>query len=155
MRVAPQRAATQSAASSAVMGSLYAVLFNRLGMPSFVSTLAGLLAVLGLQLYILGSSGSINLPYDSTLVTLGQTLVMPPPVAYGLALLAGVYLYGFTEYGFRMADLERWIENHPVYGVPFFAAAAVALVIFHRRQPRASAVRFDGNEPEIQRLNLT
>ena len=45
--------------------SVYAVLFNRLGMPSFVSTLAGLLAVLGLQLYILGSTGSINLPYGS------------------------------------------------------------------------------------------
>ena len=52
----------------AVVGSVYAVLFNRLGMPSFVSTLAGLLAVLGLQLYILGSSGSINLPYGAGLV---------------------------------------------------------------------------------------
>ncbi len=77
------------------------------------------------------------------------------PGKVSLALLAGVYLYGFTEYGFRMADLERLIENHPVYGFPFFAAAAVALVIFHRRRPRASAVRFDGNEPEIQSLNLT
>ncbi len=34
-------------------------------MPSFVSTLAGLLAVLGLQLYLLGATGSINLPYGS------------------------------------------------------------------------------------------
>ena len=42
-------------------------------MPSFVSTLAGLLAVLGLQLYILGSTGSINLPYGSPLVNFGQT----------------------------------------------------------------------------------
>ncbi len=55
------------------IGAVYAVLFNRLGMPSFVSTLAGLLAVLGLQLYILGASGSINLPYGSPLVSLGQT----------------------------------------------------------------------------------
>ena len=90
--------------AGAVMGSLYAVLFNRLGMPSFVSTLAGLLAVLGLQLYILGSSGSINLPYDSTLVTLGQTLVMPPPVAYGLALLAGA---GLLVTGYRTAARRR------------------------------------------------
>ena len=73
----------------AVIGSLYAVLYNRLGMPSFVSTLAGLLAVLGLQLYILGSSGSINLPYGSPVVNLGQTLVMPHIVAYALVLLAG------------------------------------------------------------------
>ena len=31
-------------AVGAVVGALYALLFNRLGMPSFVSTLAGLLA---------------------------------------------------------------------------------------------------------------
>ena len=49
-------------------------------MPSFVSTLAGLLAVLGLQLYILGSTGSINLPYGSPLVNFGQMLVMPDSV---------------------------------------------------------------------------
>ncbi len=71
------------------MGVLYAMLFNRLGMPSFVSTLAGLLAVLGLQLYLLGSTGSINLPYGSPLVELGQTLVMPHWFGYALALLAG------------------------------------------------------------------
>jgi D-xylose transport system permease protein len=72
-----------------VIGVLYATLFNRLGMPSFVSTLAGLLAVLGVQLYILGTGGSINLPYGSPIVDLGQTLVMPHAVAYALALLAG------------------------------------------------------------------
>ncbi len=71
-----------------VMGLVYALLFTRLGMPSFVSTLAGLLAVLGFQLYVLGSTGSINLPYGSPLVSFGQLLVMPPLVAYGLAALA-------------------------------------------------------------------
>ena len=71
-------------AAGAAIGAVYAVLFNRLSMPSFVSTLAGLLAVLGLQLYILGASGSINLPYGSPLVSLGQTDVMPAIVAYAL-----------------------------------------------------------------------
>ena len=37
---------------------LYALLFNPLGMPSFVATLTGLLAILGLQLYVLGAAGS-------------------------------------------------------------------------------------------------
>lgn len=77
----------------AAMGLLYAVLFNRFGMPSFVSTLAGLLAVLGLQLYLLGSTGSINLPYGSPVVDFGQTLVMPHVVAYGLAALAGIVTF--------------------------------------------------------------
>jgi len=60
-----------------IVGALYAVLYNRLGMPSFVATLAGLLALLGMQLYILGPTGSINLPYASPLVRFGQILVMP------------------------------------------------------------------------------
>src|SRR6185369_16435883 len=37
-------------AVGAAVGALYAVLLNRLGMPSFVATLSGLLAILGLQL---------------------------------------------------------------------------------------------------------
>ena len=83
--------------AGAAIGAVYATLFNRLSMPSFVSTLAGLLAVLGLQLYILGASGSINLPYGSPLVSLGQTYVMPPMLAYTLVLLAGgtVFFAGY------------------------------------------------------------
>lgn len=88
----------------AAIGALYAFLFNRLGMPSFVSTLAGLLAWLGLQLYLLGSSGSINLPYGSPLVNFGQTLVMPPIVSYALAALAGVVVFAT---GYRMAARRR------------------------------------------------
>ena len=59
------------------IGVLYAWLFNRLGMPSFVATLAGLLAILGMQLYVLGTSGSINLPYGSAMVDFGQLMVIP------------------------------------------------------------------------------
>ncbi|MBR0792807.1 sugar ABC transporter permease [Bradyrhizobium manausense] len=88
----------------AAIGSLYAFLFSRLGMPSFVSTLSGLLAWLGLQLYLLGSSGSINLPYGSPLVNFGQTLVMPPIVSYVLAALAGVVVFAT---GYRMAVRRR------------------------------------------------
>lgn len=77
----------------AFIGSLYAFLYNRFGMPSFVSTLAGLLAVLGLQLYILGSTGSINLPYDSALVNFGQILIMPGWVSSALVVVAGVAIF--------------------------------------------------------------
>jgi len=73
-----------------IVGILYALLFNRLGMPSFVSTLAGLLALLGMQLYILGPTGSINLPFASPLVRFGQILVMPGWLSYLLALLPGI-----------------------------------------------------------------
>ncbi len=90
--------------AGAAIGAVYAVLFNRLSMPSFVSTLAGLLAILGLQLYILGASGSINLPYGSPLVSLGQTYVIPAVVAYALVLIAGGGLF-FA--GYRTAARRR------------------------------------------------
>ncbi len=76
------------------VGLLYATLYNRLGMPSFIATLAGLLALLGLQLYILGPTGSINLPYASSLVRFGQILIMPDWLSYGLALMPGLIMIG-------------------------------------------------------------
>ena len=78
----------------ALMGFLYAALLNRFGMPSFISTLSGLLAVLGLQLYVLGQSGSINLPYGSPLVSFGQSSFMPPALAYLTVVLFGVARFG-------------------------------------------------------------
>ena len=79
-------------ATGALIGALYAFLFNRLGMPSFVSTLSGLLAILGLQLYILGPTGSINLPFASPLVGFGQLWILPAWASYLLGLLPGAVM---------------------------------------------------------------
>lgn len=87
-----------------LFGWLYALLFNRLGMPSFVSTLAGLLAVLGMQLYVLGSTGSINLPYGSPVVNFGQLLVMPDTISHTLAAIPGIVL---LVTGFRTIARRR------------------------------------------------
>jgi D-xylose transport system permease protein len=87
-----------------LIGALYAVMFNRFGMPSFVATLAGLLSILGLQLYLLGSTGSINLPYEAPLVNFGQLLVMPDPVSYALAALPGIVMFVL---GYRTAARRR------------------------------------------------
>lgn len=76
--------------TGAIAGALYALLRTRLGMPSFVSTLAGLLALLGLQLYMLGATGSINLPYGSAMVNFGQLLMMPAWLSHTVALLPGI-----------------------------------------------------------------
>jgi D-xylose transport system permease protein len=76
----------------ALIGSFYATLRNRLGMPSFVSTLSGLLALLGLQLYLLGATGSINLPYSSGMVNFGQLLIMPAWLSYTLCLFPGLVM---------------------------------------------------------------
>jgi len=76
-------------ATGAVVGYVYAFLRNRFEMPSFVATLAGLLALLGMQLYLLGGTGSINLPYASGLVKFGQILIMPDWLSYALAVAPG------------------------------------------------------------------
>ena len=76
----------------AAVGAVYGVLRNRFEMPSFVATLAGLLALLGMQLYILGPTGSINLPYASPLVRFGQVLIMPDWLSYLLAVLPGAVM---------------------------------------------------------------
>lgn len=87
-------AVAAAAASGAVIGFVYAQVFNRFGMPSFVVTLAGLLAFLGLQLQLLGTQGSINLPYGSALVTFGQQQFLPPVLAYVVAVVAAAGVLG-------------------------------------------------------------
>ncbi|MFL6156524.1 MAG: ABC transporter permease subunit, partial [Marmoricola sp.] len=108
------------------IGIVYATLFNGLGMPSFVSTLAGLLAALGLQLYLLGATGSINLTYGSALVDLGQTLIMPHVIAYGLVLIAGIAIF-IT--GSRRAAQRRAAGLTPPSIVGILARAVVLTVV--------------------------
>lgn len=75
-----------------LVGLVYGFLRNRFEMPSFVATLAGLLTLLGMQLYILGPTGSINLPFTSPLVRFGQILIMPAWLSYMLAVLPGAMI---------------------------------------------------------------
>jgi simple sugar transport system permease protein/D-xylose transport system permease protein len=76
-----------------VIGLIYSQIFNRLGIPSFVISLGGLLTFLGVQLWVLGADGSINLPFDSGLVTFAQVAFVPPWLAYALAVLAAVAVF--------------------------------------------------------------
>ena len=122
----------------ALVGFVYAFLFNRFGMPSFVSTLAGLLAILGMQLYILGSTGSINLPYGSALVDFGQTLVMPAIVSYLLAALAGIVVFAT---GYRTAARRKaaGLSSSSIGGTLFKAVAitvVIEAVVYYLNQSR-------------------
>lgn len=85
-------AISASLLTGAAVGLLYGIMRNQFEMPSFVSTLAGLLALLGLQLYILGPTGSINLPFASSLVRFGQIWIIPAWLGYSLAVLPGILL---------------------------------------------------------------
>ncbi|MBX5102823.1 sugar ABC transporter permease [Rhizobium lentis] len=125
-------------AVGAFIGSLYAFLFNRFGMPSFVSTLSGLLAVLGLQLYILGSTGSINLTYGSWLVNFGQIMVMPDPVSYALIVLAGIAFF-FSSYRTAVRRRAAGLSSKSAGGLLLRAAiitVALEAVAFYLNQSR-------------------
>ncbi|MBX4975435.1 sugar ABC transporter permease [Rhizobium lentis] len=125
-------------AVGAFIGSLYAFLFNRFGMPSFVSTLSGLLAVLGLQLYILGSTGSINLTYGSWLVNFGQIMVMPDPVSYALIALAGIAFF-FSSYRTAVRRRAAGLSSKSAGGLLLRAAiitVALEAVAFYLNQSR-------------------
>ncbi|GAA4006730.1 ABC transporter permease [Deinococcus rubellus] len=108
----------------ALIGAAYAFLFNWLGMPSFVSTLSGLLAFLGLQLYILRSTGSINLPFGSPLVSFGQLLTVPNWLAYALVALAAVGVF-VADYRTEQRRKASGLSMQPVV-----ATATKALAIF-------------------------
>ncbi|MEV1295137.1 hypothetical protein [Pseudonocardia sp. NPDC049635] len=76
--------------AGSVVGGVYALMVTRLGVPSFVATLAGLLAILGLQLWLLGAQGAINLPFTSPLVFYAQLAFVPEWLSYVLvAVTAG------------------------------------------------------------------
>jgi D-xylose transport system permease protein len=75
------------------IGLLYSLVHNRVGIPSFVITLAGLLSFLGLQLKALGASGSVNLPYDSALVEFAQLWFVPAWLSYVFVVGAAVGLF--------------------------------------------------------------
>lgn len=86
-------------AAGCAIGVLYAQIYNRVGIPSFVITLAGLLSFLGLQLKALGASGSVNLPYDSALVRFAQLSFVPAWLSYLLVLgaAAGLFTVGYLH----------------------------------------------------------
>ena len=80
-------------ALGAALGAGYGWLFTRLGVPSFVITLAGLLVAVGLQVQVLGDTGSVNLPYESWLVRFTQQTFLHPVVSY---VVVGAVVVGYA-----------------------------------------------------------
>jgi ABC-type xylose transport system permease subunit len=131
-------------AVGAGIGLIYGALFVRFGVPSFVITLAGLLAVLGFQLYVLGTNGSVNIPFDSWIVQFAQQSFLPPWVAYLLAVLAGG---SFVFNGIRRARRRDQISLSSqsrsgiiIRGV--LIAASLSVLTWYLAMSRGVAVMF-------------
>ncbi|MBO8187086.1 sugar ABC transporter permease [Streptomyces spirodelae] len=100
-------------AAGAAVGAIQGFLVARVGVPSFVVTLAGLLGWNGLTLYIFGGQGSIILDDGGLVVTLTHYYFHDVAVAYGLAAL-GTAAYFLLSY--RNAQRRRAIGALPAQG---------------------------------------
>lgn len=133
------------------IGALHGWFFAKIGVPAFVVTLAGFLGWNGLMLWLLGDSGTINIPSDSGPVhLLGQSSFFMDQAIVGAYLLAGLGV-ALTLVGSFNEQRRRRVAGVPyrptseilirvgLLAVASFAAAAVlndaegvsnALVIF-------------------------
>jgi D-xylose transport system permease protein len=112
-------------ALGSLIGWVYAQMFNRFGVPSFVITLAGLLAFVGLQLKVLGAIGSVNLPFDSGLVHFAQLAFLPAWLAYTLVVAAAVALFA-GGYAHARARRKAGLSDRSVRAL---AARSVLLLL--------------------------
>ncbi|WP_326575846.1 sugar ABC transporter permease [Streptomyces sp. NBC_00487] len=73
------------------IGALHGWFFAKIGVPAFVVTLAGFLGWNGLMLWLLGDSGTINIPSDTGPVhLLGQSSFFMDQAIIGAYILAGL-----------------------------------------------------------------
>ncbi|MCP2327268.1 D-xylose transport system permease protein [Hamadaea flava] len=82
----------------ALIGFLQGTIFAKLGVPAFVVTLAGNLGWLGLQLYLLGSEGTINVPTGTITDLMNTKLSQAAGWIVGVIVVA---LYAFAAFTAR------------------------------------------------------
>ncbi|MCX4911782.1 sugar ABC transporter permease [Streptomyces sp. NBC_00878] len=131
-------------AAGCLIGWLYGQVLNRFGVPSFVVTLGGLLAFLGVQLWLLRGQNAINLPYDSSLVKFAQLWFVPHWMAYALAVVAAG---GFLATGWVRARTRRRAglsSSSPQWLVmqSLLLLAGLLLVVFYLNRTRGVAWMF-------------
>ena len=109
-----------------VIGTLQGLIFTRFGVPSFVVTLAGLIGWQGVQLAVLGKTGTINFPFDGGIAKLTNTF-FPPVIGYALVVVA-VAAYVAAA----LADARRRVRSG-LPGRPFtdtvFKAIGIAVLL--------------------------
>jgi D-xylose transport system permease protein len=114
-----------------LIGLLQGFWFTRFNVPSFVVTLAGLLAWQGALLYVLGDTGTVNLN-DRTIVGLANTF-FPTWVGWAIALIS-IAVYALTVFSeHRQRRAAGLVVGSPpvlagqvvVFGVVVLAAVAV------------------------------
>jgi D-xylose transport system permease protein len=111
----------------AAIGAFQGFWFAAIGVPSFVVTLAGLLGWQGVQQWVLGSTGTINV-LDPRIEAIATSTL---PAVWGWILAVGVAtIYAFTHFREQIRRRRRGLAFQPlvVVGVRAALVAAVALL---------------------------
>ena len=129
----PAPAIVAGVATGAAIGLLQGLLFTRFRIPSFVVTLAGLLAWQGALLQVLGSTGTVNLT-NTSITNLANTFYSDAVGWIVAAVAIGVFAL-ITLGGYRRRAASS-VTSEPfsllVLRVAVFAAVAiVAILIFN------------------------
>jgi D-xylose transport system permease protein len=111
------------------IGAFYAVLYTRVGVPSFVFSLAGLLAFQGGLLYVLGTQGTINLPSDSFLVDFTRFRFVSPLMSYVLVVLI-VAAYAASQLWSVRKRAAAGLSSPPLWITGAKALALLAGLLF-------------------------
>jgi D-xylose transport system permease protein len=132
--VSPVLAVLPALTIGAAIGLFTGFMVTRFRIPSFVITLAGLLLWQGLQLYVLGATGTINLT-DNFVTKLTSTF-FSPLVGWIIAILAIVFMFGLAFLG-RVRRRRAGLPVGPMRAqairiVLIGAAMVAAIVIFNK-----------------------
>jgi ABC-type xylose transport system permease subunit len=121
------------AGTGLAIGIVYGLLYTRLGVPSFVMTLAGLLAFLGLQLFVLGKNGTVNLPVDSGLITFTRQSFVTGVASYVLVVVVVLIVAAGQVWGMvrrRSAGLSTQSVTALVVKMGLLLAGALYLTYY-------------------------
>jgi D-xylose transport system permease protein len=113
-------------AAGAAIGAFTGVVVTKFGVPSFVVTLAGLLGWQGAQLYVLGDTGTINLP-DNTITDLTGTF-FSDAAGWGIAIAMIVAYLGSGLYA-RRRRVAAGLPAAPLQGFLLRVGLAAAAII--------------------------
>jgi D-xylose transport system permease protein len=109
-----------------VIGLINGMFVTRFGVPSFVVTLAGLLAWQGALLYVLGDTGSVNLP--PSIITDLTTTFFDAETGWLIGAIA-IGLYAGTVLLARRRRAAAGLEVGPVTGTVVRLVAVAAAII--------------------------
>ncbi|MFI5954809.1 sugar ABC transporter permease [Cryptosporangium sp. NPDC051539] len=110
------------------IGLIHGIVFTKIGVPSFVITLAGLLGWLGVQLQILGSEGTVNLPPTGQLIDIGQQKFLPTWLTYVIGILL-VVLYVVTALSGSARRRRAGLSGQPIWVTAIVAVFLIVVVV--------------------------